>query len=173
MRTTPKMKRLLNNQIELEAGASNYYLAMASWCEATGYEGAATFFFNQSDEERQHMLKIVHFLNSRGISAEIPSVKKPSGAFKSLEGIVKTSLKNEQAVTAAIAKMVEMASAERDQATFTCLQWFVDGQVREEEKFEAILRKFELIGRDKLAINEIDKMLGSTPPEADAQPGSQ
>ena len=168
MRISPKLKKLLNNQIALEANASNYYMTMASWCEFTGYEGAATFFFNQSDEERQHMIKIIHFLNGRGISAEIPQVKKPAGGFKSLEGLMKTSLKNEQVVTAAITKMVELASKEKDHATFTFLQWFVNEQMHEEEKFETILRKFDLIGRDKLAINEIDKMLGSMPAEADA-----
>ena len=166
MRISPKLKKLLNNQIALESNASNYYMSMASWCEFTGYEGAATYFFNQSDEERQHMLKIVHFLNSRGVPAEIPQVKKTSDAFKSLEGLIKTALKNEQAVTAAITKMVELASKEKDHATFTFLQWFVNEQMHEEEKFETILRKFDLIGRDKLAINEIDKMLGSTPADA-------
>ncbi len=162
-----KLKKLLDNQIALEANASNYYLTMASWCEFTGYEGASAFFFSQSDEERQHMLKIVHFLNGRGTPAEIPQVKKTTDRFKSLEELMKTSLKNEQAVTAAITKMVEAASKEKDHATFTFLQWFVNEQMQEEEKFETILRKFELIGRDKLAINEIDKMLGGMPAEAD------
>jgi len=170
VRVSPKLRKLLNDQIALEANASNYYLTMASWCEFTGYEGASAFFFSQSDEERQHMLKIVHFLNGRGISADIPPVKKTAGGFKSLEGLMKTALKNEQAVTAAITKMVEMSSKEKDHATFTFLQWFVDEQMQEEEKFEAILRKFELIGRDKLAVNEIDKMLGGMPAEAAADP---
>ncbi len=168
MQVSPKLKKLLDNQIALEANASNYYLAMASWCEFTGYEGASAFLFNQADEERQHMLKIVHFLNGRGAPADIPQVKKTTDGFKSLEGLMKTALKNEQAVTAAITKMVELASKEKDHATFTFLQWFVDEQMQEEEKFETILRKFELIGRDKLAINEIDKVLGGMPAEADS-----
>ena len=155
------MKKLLNKQVAMEADASNHYLAMASWCEFTGYDGSASFFFSQADEERQHMLKIIHFLNGRGAQAEIPQVKGPAGAFRSLEGLVKTALKNERAVTSAIAKMVEEASKKKDHATFTFLQWFVDEQMQEEEKFEAVLRKFDLVGRDKLAVNEIDKMLGA------------
>jgi ferritin len=31
--------------------------------------------------------------------------------------------------------------------------------VQEETKFETILQKFDLLGRDKLGINEIDKFL--------------
>ena len=169
MKISPKLKKLLNSQIALEANASNYYMSMASWCEYTGYEGAATFFFNQSDEERQHMLKIIHFLNGRGIQAEIPQTKKSeNSSFKSIEGLMKIALKNEQAVTAAITNMVDISSKEKDHAVFTFLQWFVNEQMHEEEKFETILRKFDLIGRDKLAINEIDKMLGAAPAEGES-----
>lgn len=170
MKISAKLQKLLNNQIVLEADASNSYLSMASWCEFTGYEGSAAFFFNQSDEERQHMLKIIHFLNAIGIPAAIPPLRKPSIKQNSLEGMIKAALKNEQAVTAAITKMADLASAEKDHVTFTFLQWFVNEQMHEEEKFETILRKFDLLGRDKLAINEIDKMLGSMPAEAGPAP---
>lgn len=155
------MTKALNDQIAMEAFASNYYLSMASWCEITGYEGAASFFYQHGDEERNHMLKIVHYLNGIGVPGEISQVKAPPKTFKSLESICKTALKNEQAVTAAINKMVELAQKEKDHSTFGFLQWFVNEQIEEEKTFETILQKFDLIGRDKLAINEIDKALGS------------
>jgi ferritin len=41
MKLSPKMKKALNDQVALEASASNSYLAMASWCEVIGYQGAA------------------------------------------------------------------------------------------------------------------------------------
>ena len=43
---------------------------------------------------------------------------------------------------------------------------------QEETKFETILQKFNLIGRDKLAINEIDKSLASMDAEAPAEAGN-
>ena len=155
------MKKALNDQIGLEANASNSYLAMASWCEVTGYEGASGFFYAQSDEERTHMLKIVHYLNDMGANSIIPATKSPTASYKSLESIIKTALKNEQAVTAAIHKMVEIAQKDKDHSTYAFLEWFVNEQVQEETKFETILQKFDLIGRDKLAINEIDKILAN------------
>lgn len=57
--------------------------------------------------------------------------------------------------------MVELAQKEKDHTTFTFLQWYMNEQVEEERRFETILQKFDVIGRDKLAINEIDKYLGS------------
>lgn len=155
------MKQSLNNQIALEADASNSYLAMASWCEVTGYEGAASYFYSQSEEERTHMLKIIHYLNDMASSSVTPATKSPLSSYKSLENLIKTALKNEQAVTAAIHKMVEISQKEKDHSTYVFLEWFVNEQVQEETKFETLLQKFDLIGRDKLAINEIDKILAS------------
>ena len=87
MKISSRMKKLLNDQITLEGYASNYYLSMASWAEITGYEGAANFFYNQADEERLHMLKIVHFLNGLGVEATIPTIKQPPKGFKSLSHV--------------------------------------------------------------------------------------
>ena len=159
MKLSPKMKKALNDQVALEGLASNSYLAMASWCEVTGYKGAADYFYAQSDEERTHMIKIVHFLNDMGNAATIPAIKAPTASYKSLEGLIKTALKNEQTVTIAIHKMVEITQKEKDHSTYAFLEWFVNEQVQEETKFETLLQKFDLIGRDKIAINEIDKIL--------------
>ena len=163
------MKKALNDQVALEASASNSYLAMASWSEVIGYQGAANYFYTQSDEERTHMLKVVHYLNDMGATATIPAIKAPASSFKSLEGIIKIALKNEQTVTKAIHKMVEITQKEKDHSTYAFLEWFVNEQVQEETKFETLLQKFDLIGRDKLAINEIDKILAAeaAAPEAD------
>lgn len=166
------MKNALNDQVSLEASASNSYLAMASWCEVTGYQGAANYFYAQSDEERTHMLKIVHFLNDLGVSATIPAIKAPVSSYKSLESLIKTALKNEQAVTAAIHKMVEISQKEKDHSTYAFLEWFVNEQVQEETKFETILQKFDLLGRDKLGINEIDKYLASEAAAPAANPAA-
>jgi ferritin len=161
MKISKNMQNALNNQISLEANASNNYMAMASWCEITGYEGGAGFFYAQSDEERTHMLKIVHYLNNLGVPAVIPGTKLPASDFKSLESALKTALRSEQAVTAAIHKMVEIAQKDKDHSTYAFLEWFVNEQVQEETKFETLIQKFDLIGRDKIAINEIDKILAT------------
>lgn len=161
MKISRNMEKLFNNQIAMEASASNYYLAMASWSEITGYEGASSFLYQQADEERQHMLKIIHYLNNLGVPAKIPAIKEPASSFSSLESIFKAALKSEQSVTQAINKMVELAQKEKDHSSYSFLQWFVTEQIQEETKFETILQKFELIGRDKIAINEIDKQLGA------------
>ena len=98
-------------------------------------------------------------LYGQGVGAIIPAVKQPPKTFKSLEAICKTALTNEQGVTKSINKMVDIAQRDKDHNTFTFLQFFVNEQIEEEQQFENILQKFNLLGRDKLAIYEIDKLL--------------
>ena len=171
MKISAPLVKALNNQISMEANAANAYLSAASWCEITGYDGSAGFFYAQAEEEHLHMLKFVNFLNGQGVGAIIPAVKQPPKTFKSLEVICKTALTNEQGVTKSINKMVDIAQKDKDHNSFTFLQFFVNEQIEEEQQFENILQKFNLLGRDKLAIYEIDKLLGvmATAPTTESQ----
>ena len=161
MRISKKMVQALNKQIKLEDNASQFYLAAASWAEGAGYEGAAAYYYAQSDEERAHMLKVVKFLNSLGISPTIPAVSEPAASHESLEDSLKASLKNEQAVTEAVHALLTLASKNSDYSVLELLEWFASEQAHEETKFEAILQKFDTIGRDGLAVAEIDRILAS------------
>ena len=54
-----KIEKLLNQQVAMESDSSQFYLAMASWAERSGYNGVSAFLYRHSDEERQHMLKLI------------------------------------------------------------------------------------------------------------------
>ena len=69
-------------------------------------------------------------------------------------------LRQSQTLRESIQKIAELALKQKDFATRNFIQWFVDEQIEEEQKFETILQKFDLLGRDKLAIYEINKLLG-------------
>ncbi len=62
-------------------------------------------------------------------------------------------------VSKAIDKIINTAQNENDHRTNFFLEWFVHEQIKKEDLFESILQKFDVIGRDKLAIHEIDKIL--------------
>ena len=159
MKISKKILNLLHDQIAMEANASNYYLYITSWCKVNGYDGASSFFQNHSTEEREHMLKIIQYLNDLKISTVIPSIEKPKQNTKSLEQALKNSLVNEQKVTKSIDKIYGVSQNENDNRTSIFLEWFVREQIEEEDLFESILQKFDVIGRDKLALHEIDKHL--------------
>ena len=50
----------LQSQIEKEGSSSQLYLAMACWADVKGFNGAAEFLYTHSDEEREHMLSLIH-----------------------------------------------------------------------------------------------------------------
>jgi ferritin len=161
MKLSSNVEKSLNEQIVMESEAASFYLYMASWCEVSGYDGASEFFYQQSDEERIHMLKIVHYMNRLGTIANISTIREPPKNLKSLEEIIKLSLENEQKVTKSIHEIITLAENERDRRTFDFMQWFVKEQIEEEDTIDKILQKFDVIGRDKIAINEIDKYMKS------------
>jgi ferritin len=173
MRISSEIAKAINDQIAYEASATQAYVAIASWCERTGYNGSATFFFEQAAEENTHMLKFVHYLNNSGVEAVIPATEKPQGKFDSLESTFQAGLKSEQKVTKLINNLVEVVEREKDRATYSFLQWFVSEQIEEETLFETILQKFDIIGRDKLAIYQIDQSLASIRSEITANGDSQ
>ena len=75
----------LNKQVTVEAASSQVYLAMASWAETLGFEGVATFMYAHSDEEREHMLKLVKFINERGGHAKVSHLNAPPAEFGSFK----------------------------------------------------------------------------------------
>ena len=161
MRISTEMAKAINDQISYEASSANAYIAIGSWCERIGYDGSAAFFFEQAAEENDHMLKLIHYLNGVGAEAIIPAIEKPPSSFQSLESTFQFGLKSEQTVTKAISDLIDMAEKEKDRSTYSFLQWFVTEQIEEETLFHTILQKFDLLGKDKLAIYQIDQSLAS------------
>ena len=50
MKISGPLVKALNNQISMEANAAHAYLAAGSWCEITGYDGSAAFFYAQAED---------------------------------------------------------------------------------------------------------------------------
>lgn len=162
MQISSDMIKAINEQISHEAYSANAYIAIGSWCERVGYDGSAKFFLEQAAEEKDHMLRFIHYLNNAGYEAIIPAIEKPPGSFQSLESAFQFGLESERKVTKEIYELVDIAAKEKDYSTYSFLQWFVTEQTEEETLFQTILQKFELLGRDdKLAIYQIDQTLSA------------
>jgi ferritin len=161
-----KIEKALNTQIELEAESSNYYLAMASWAESEGFNGAAEFLYTHSDEERTHMIKLVRFINERGGKANIPPLKAPTSKFKSLSEIFDIILKHEILVTSEINKVVDACLSDKDYTTHNFMQWYVSEQLEEESLAKLNVDRLRLIGDDKGGMYLFDRDLATLLPAA-------
>jgi len=160
---TKKIEDALNKQVALEQESSQYYLAMASWAEVKGYQGISGFLFRHSEEERMHMLKLIHFINDRGGQAVIHALPKPPKEFKSVQGIFEHILEHERTVTKEINNLVDGCLKEKDYTTHNFLQWYVAEQIEEENLARQIIDKLNLIGNDKGGMYLFDRDLGNMP----------
>jgi len=154
-----KIETALNNQIQIEASSSQFYLAMASWAETKGLNGTANFLYAHSDEERMHMLKLVKFVNERGGHAIVPELSKPPTEFKTLQNIFEELLSHEVMVTQEINKVVDVCLTEKDYTTHNFMQWYVSEQIEEEALARKILDKLNMIGSDKGGLYLFDRDL--------------
>ena len=165
----PRVEEILNRQIQAEASSSQLYLSMASWAEGEGINGTAKFLYMHSDEERQHMLKLVKFVNERGGTAAIPAVEAPPATFKSLAQLFDLLLEHELMVTDMINEIVHLCLEEKDYTTHNFMQWFLAEQLEEEALAREVVDRLKLIGDDKGGLYLFDRdlqQLQTSEPEA-------
>jgi ferritin len=157
---TKTVEAEVNQQIRREELSSRLYLSMASWCQVNGYQGAAQFLYAQSDEEREHQLKFIHYLDDRGGMTKLLEIEKPALKFKSLIEIFRQVLEHEEYISASINNLYGLAVEEKDFTTGNFLQWFINEQVEEESVSRQIIDKIKLAGDEKGGLFMIDKELG-------------
>ncbi|WMI69199.1 ferritin [Mangrovimonas sp. YM274] len=151
------IEKALNDQIRIEAESSQIYLAMACWAEVKGLEGVANFMYDQSDEERMHMLKLVRFVNERGGHAQVSALKAPNVTFNSFKEMFEKLFEHEVFVSESINELVHITLQEKDYATHNFLQWYVSEQIEEEAVARTILDKINMIGNDKGGLYLFDR----------------
>jgi len=152
MMISKNMNGRLNEQIKAEFFASHKYLGMACSFENLGLRVLAKRFFQQSEEEREHALKIIRYVVEVGGVVELHAIDKPPKQYPSVEAIVAAALDSENAVTEMINSLVTAADSEKDYATRSFLQWFVDEQVEEVSTMTDLLAWVKMAGANLLQV---------------------
>lgn len=150
---------IINRQIKMEAHSSASYLAMAAWCDVRGYDNSADFFFNQSDEERKHQLKLFHYLCDMECDAISPTVGESEHDFGSLREVFEKALEHEIAVSDSIHEIVQECRKYNDVATEEFMRWFVMEQIEEEYVARRALELFDVLGEDKIALGMFEERI--------------
>jgi ferritin len=153
-----KVENILVAQIEKEAYSSNLYLSMASWAETNGFEGTAQWFYAQAEEEHQHMLKFLGYINERGGKAIIPALNQPPVDYKDIRDIFEQVFEHEKYISKSINNIVGVCMDEKDFSTNNWVQWFVNEQIEEEKSVRGIIDKLNLIGAHSLYLFDKDIM---------------
>jgi len=152
-----RVQKAINDQIAMEGSASQKYLAMACWCEDAALDGCAEFLYAHSEEERVHMLKLVHYMGESGTKPTIPAVAQPKLDYDNILELFEIAYQNELMVSKSINDLVELCVQEKDKQTETFLQWYVNEQHEEETLYRNLIDRIKLIGIEGRGLYFIDK----------------
>lgn len=142
------MAQKLNEQITHELFSAHLYLAMSCAFNHMGLPILGKWFNDQADEERAHGMKIVNYVQDVGAPVRLDALPKPQGFSDSPTDIVSTAVEHELTISRQINELVALAESEKDYATRSFLQWFLDEQVEEVATVNGLLQLVKM-GGDK------------------------
>ena len=162
-----KMEEALNEQVNAELYSSYLYLSMESFFKSQNLNGFANWMRIQTQEEVMHAMKMYDFINERGGRVLLKAIEGPQTEWDSTLAVFKAVYEHEQKVTGLINNLVDLAITEKDHATNSFLQWFVNEQVEEEASADEIVQQLKMMENAPGGIFMFDRELGQrvfTPP---------
>ncbi len=166
------MEDALNEQVNAELYSAYLYLSMESYFKAQNLNGFANWMRVQTQEEVSHAMKIYDFINERGGRVILKAIEGPETDWDSALTVFNAVYEHEQKVTSLINNLVDLAIKEKDHATNSFLQWFVNEQVEEEASADGILQQLKMMEKAPGGMFMLDRELGQrvfTPPTSEGQ----
>lgn len=151
----------LNKQITAEFASAYLYLAMADHLHAQSFNGMAQWFRVQAEEEKGHGLKINNFLLERNITPDLEEIPGAKGEWKDIAALFEEAYNHECTVSEMIYDLVAQAMEDKDWASLSFLQWFVDEQVEEESQSLELLEKARMIDGKPAGLLTLDAQMGA------------
>lgn len=140
-----KIEEAINTQLNFEIESAHVYLAMETYVADLGLPGFANWLAVQYDEEIFHARKFINYINDRGGRVRITGFETPKNDFESLLEVFEGALAHEEEVTRRIHNIMSLAHEEKDYATTSFLQWYIDEQVEEEDNVSTLIDQIKLV----------------------------
>lgn len=162
-----KVSALLNQQINKEFYSAYLYLEFSNFYYDQELNGFGNWYRIQAQEERDHALLFLQYLQNNGEKITLESIAKPDAVLRDNKDPLAEGLKHERYVTSLIHNIYEASHAAKDFRTMQFLDWFVKEQGEEEKNAESLVKRFELYGNDPRSLymldNEMAGRVYSTP----------
>ena len=152
-----KVIELLNDQINKEFYSAYLYLDIANFFNDLDLDGFANWYNIQAQEERDHALLFLRYLQSNGIKAELKAIDKPDKVFVNPIDPLYAGAEHERYVTDLIHNIYDAAYSVKDFRTMQFLDWFVKEQGEEEKNADTMVKKYELFGTDPKGLYLLDQ----------------
>ncbi len=151
-----KVRELLNDQINKELYSAYLYLDFSIYYDREGLDGFSNWYKIQAQEERDHAMLILQYLQNNSENIELLPVAKPDKEPKSLMDPLEMALEHERYVTSLINNIYGEAYSVKDFRTMQFLDWFVKEQLEEEKNSEDMISKMKLFGNDSKGLYMLD-----------------
>lgn len=155
------VSKLVNEQINKELYSAYLYLDFAVYYEEQGLSGFANWYTVQAQEERDHAMLMLKYLQNNGEKVTLEAVAKPDKKLSGIMDPLKFGLEHEQYVTSLIHNIYDAAYSAKDFRTMQFLDWFVKEQNEEEKNADDLIKKMELFGSDSKGLYMLDSELGA------------
>ncbi|MCI8512268.1 MAG: ferritin [Lachnospiraceae bacterium] len=154
-----KVAELLNVQVNKEFYSAYLYLDFSNYYTEQGLNGFANWYKVQAQEERDHAMLFMQYLQNNGCKVTLEAIDKPDQTFASFAEPLKAGYQHEQYVTGLIHTIYDAANSVKDFRTMQFLDWFVKEQGEEETNADDLVKKFNLFGSDARALYMLDSEL--------------
>lgn len=156
-----KVAQLINDQINKEFYSAYLYLDISNYYCEQGLEGFASWYMVQAQEERDHAMLFLKYMQNNGEKVTLNAIDKPDKEFNSIIDPLKIGLAHEQYVTSLINGIYAAAKDVNDFRTIEFLSWFVKEQGEEETNADNLVKKMQLFGSDPKGLYMLDQEVGA------------
>ena len=156
-----KVVELLNQQINKEFYSAYLYLDFSCYFDDQELNGFSNWYMIQAQEERDHAMLFLQYLQNNGEKITLEAIGKPDVALTDNLTVLEAGLKHERYVTSLIHDIYEAAYDARDFRTMQFLDWFVKEQGEEEKTADGLVKKFQLYGGDPKSLYMLDQEMAS------------
>lgn len=155
-----KVVELLNQQVNKEFYSAYLYLDFSNYYYDQGLDGFGNWYKIQAQEERDHAMLFIQYLQNNGEQIILEAIEKPAIKLESAKAVLAEGLEHERYVTGLIHTIYDAAYSVKDFRTMQFLDWFVKEQGEEETNADNLVKKFELFGDDPKSLYMLDNELG-------------
>ena len=152
-----KIAELLNDQINKEFYSAYLYMDMANYYDELDLDGYANYYMIQAQEERDHALLFMKYMQINGLKVTLKAIDKPDKVFNSVLDPLEIAAEHERYVTALINNIYHEAQLDKDYRAMKFLDWFVDEQMEEEDSADSMISRFKLFGDDPKGLYLLDQ----------------
>jgi len=148
---------LLNEQINKEFYSAYLYLDISNYYDDLDLDGYAHYYMVQAQEERDHALLFLQYMQSNGLKVTLEAIGKPDKVFNSVLAPLEAAAEHERFVTDSINAIYHEAYQAKDYRTMKFLDWFVNEQREEEENADKMINRYKLFGTDPKGLYSLDQ----------------